>query len=74
MMIATHFIPALINGDYTGFELDSDGGELSTKQIDDFQTLYTGAHFEIVCDELHIELCEVCGLMAECLQINVHPE
>lgn len=68
--IATHYLPALINGDVSGFDA---GDEYHLEQ---FVGQYQGCRFEVVTEEFgemttYFTTCEVCDKYAMCAKVKV---
>jgi len=65
--VATHFVPAIINGDTTGLDDTEDA------QLDAFLDYMTAAgaagHFDIICNEPAFTTCAVCSMQAECVTV-----
>lgn len=65
--IASHFLPALINGDYTGLEdhedlaLDAFLAEVACK-----------GHWSCAEEGAGFTRCEVTGLMADCYEVTAY--
>lgn len=68
--IATHYLPALINGDVSGFEADDE------YLLEQFVGQYHGCRFEVVTEEFgemttYFTTCEVCDKYAMCAKVKV---
>lgn len=64
--IAGHYLPALINGDYSGLD------DMEENQLNDYlETLPAGVIFDCSSDYPEFARCAISGLMAECLEVNL---
>jgi hypothetical protein len=67
--LAGHYLPALINGDYSGLT-DQEEKEL-TAFID---SLPVTGHFDIISEESYFKRCEICELHANCYEVRLYFE
>jgi hypothetical protein len=65
--LAGHYLPALINGDYSGLT-DQEEKEL-TAFID---SLPVTGHFDIVSEESYFKRCKICELHANCYEVRLY--
>lgn len=68
--IATHYLPALINGDVSGFEANDE------YLLEQFVGQYHGCRFEVSTEEFgemttYFTTCDVCGKYAMCAKVKV---
>jgi hypothetical protein len=66
--IASHFITALINNDYSGFT------DQEESQFNDWNNtlLQIGGSFDLVDGEAFFAECDICGLFADCCLVRIH--
>jgi hypothetical protein len=66
--IAGHFLPALINGDYTGLD------DTEAKQLDQFvdQWQHLSGTFDVLPTGTDFKVCEVCDLYAETHDVRLY--
>jgi hypothetical protein len=65
--VATHFIPVLVNDDYTGLtDTDIDQIEAFTDKFDWFNVTY-----QAECDTVDFRKCDICGLGADTVLLEV---
>jgi hypothetical protein len=65
--LAGHYLPALINGDFTGLS-DQEEAELNT-WID---SLSVSGHFDVISEESDFRLCDICELHADCYEVRLY--
>ena len=65
--ISEHYLPALINGDYSGLT-DQEEAELNA-WID---SLPVTGHFDVIDGEGGFHLCDICNLHAHTYQIRLY--
>ena len=65
--LASHYLPALINGDYTGLT-DWEEAELNA-WVD---SLPVSGHFDVISEESDFCVCDICGLHADCYEVRLY--
>ena len=65
--LASHYLPALINGDYTGL---TDWEEAELKAWVD--SLPVSGHFEVISEESDFKQCDICELHADCYEVRLY--
>jgi len=65
--LAGHYLPALINGDYSGLS-DQEEAELNA-WID---ALPVTGHFDVISEESDFKQCEICELHADCYEVRLY--
>ena len=69
-VVASHYLSALINGDYSGLDDDECG------HVDDFNNQVTDqgefSHYDTEGEQIDFAECEISGLMADCVRLVAH--
>ena len=65
--LASHYLPALINGDYTGLT-DWEEAELNA-WVD---SLPVSGHFDVISEESDFKQCDICELHADCYEVRLY--
>ena len=65
--LASHYLPALINGDYTGLT-DWEEAELNA-WVD---SLRVSGHFEVISEESDFKQCDISELHADCYEVRLY--
>lgn len=65
--IGAHFLPALINGDYSG---------LDDTEVDQFTSWLDGrdtrGHWDVPEHRVSFDVCEICELHADCVDVRYY--
>jgi len=65
--LAGHYLPALINGDYSGMD------DQESEQLDRWtDSLPVRGHFDVISEESDFRLCDICELHADCYEVRLY--